>query len=119
MSLPHGLKTFVALIMAFLMTHIPAVAAAEQKMISTISVIRDLDRAETQAKVKSFLEKSDIQKALIERGVSPEEASFRLATLSDSELKQLSSQIENAQAGGDILITILLIILIIFLIKRL
>ena len=118
MNLPRGLKTCLAILMSFLMTHIPAVAAADQKMISTISVVADLDRAESQAKVKSLLEKSEIQQALIERGVSPEEASFRLATLSDSELKQLSVQIEKAQAGGDILIAILVVVLIIFLIKR-
>lgn len=118
MNWNRSLKTFCALLMAVLISHIPQVAAAEQHMISTNSVLAALDREETQNKIQKLLDKQDIQKALIERGVSAEEASYRLATLSNLELYQLSTQLEKAQAGGDILITILVVVLIIFLIQR-
>jgi hypothetical protein len=104
--------------MSLLMTDIPALALAEGSMISTSAVVANLERTQTQAKIQDYLKRSDVQKALIERGVSPEEASLRLASLSQAELRQLSAEVEYAQAGGDILVTILVIVLIIFLIKR-
>jgi hypothetical protein len=123
MQFTRPFKTFCALFMSFLMTNLPAVAAtqhnADHKMISTTSVVADLSRSAEQQKVQDLLSRSDIQKALIEKGVSPEEASYRLANLSDQELRQLSGQIDQARAGGTILVEILLIVLIIFLIKRL
>lgn len=100
------------------MSNIPAVAAAEVKMISTSAAVTELDRAQAQQKVQNLLDRSDVKAALLERGLAPDEISARLASLSDSEMQQLTGQIEQARYGGDILITVLIVVLIIFLIKR-
>lgn len=105
--------------MSTIMSDIPALAVASPAMIATHVVVDKFDRARAQADVESFLSREDVKQALLERGVSADEVSSRLASLSETELRQLSGQIEQARAGGDILITILLIVLIIFLIKRL
>ena len=111
------LKSALCLLLSFLMINAPTPAAANQ-MISTSDVVSQLDRAEAQREVQEYLSRSDVQKALIDRGVSPDEVSSRLASLSETELRQLAGQVEQARAGGDILITILVVVLIIFLIKR-
>jgi hypothetical protein len=104
--------------MAFLLTNLPHIAFAESHMISTAQIADELSRTEAQQQVESYLEKPELRKALLERGISPDEVSYRLASLSDSELRQMATQMHQAQYGGDILITVLIVVLIIFLIKR-
>ncbi len=104
--------------MSTIMSNVPALAMAMPKMISTHRVIEKLDRTEAQSKVEDFLKREEVKQALLERGVSADEVSTRLASLSESELRQLAGQVSEARAGGDILVTILIVVLIIFLIKR-
>lgn len=123
MKLKTMLKTACAFLMAFLMTNAHAVAALEAKveaqsqMISAVEVANDLDRAQAEQRVQDLLSRSDVQEKLIENGLTREEASQRIASLSESELRQLTDQMDQAKAGG-LLVEILLIVLIIYLIKR-
>lgn len=87
-------------------------------MIPTTVVVSELSRADAQAKVEDLLKQEDVKKQLTANGVSVEEATQRLASLSEAEMKNLAGQIDQARAGGDILFTILIVVLIIFLIKR-
>jgi hypothetical protein len=118
MKLSKPLQVSCSLLMSVLMTNAPAVAFANQAMISTSAVVAELDRSQAQENVQRYLNQPDVQKALIQSGVSPDEVSARLASLSETELRQLSGQVQEARAGGDILITVLLIVLIIYLVKR-
>lgn len=117
-------RTACAVTMAILMSNIPNVVFAETSMnstspmISATAVVQELTRAQAIANVRSLLQKPEAKQELIKRGLSEKEAEIRLASLSESELRMLSGQIDEARAGGDILITILLVVLIIFLIKR-
>lgn len=112
-------KVIGSILMSSILTNVPAIVMAEPGMIPTHVVAAESSRAQALQNVHDFLSRSDVQRLLIERGLSADEASSRVASLSEAELKQLSGQIEQARAGGDILITVLVVILIIFLIKRL
>lgn len=112
--------------LSVMMTNLPAMAAsnavqptAHAVMVPTQLVIADLNRAEAEQNLQSFLARQDVGEMLANQGVSAQEVSARIATLSDLEIKDLSNQVHEARAGGDILITILVVVLIIFLIKRL
>jgi len=118
MLFSNSFKMTGAIAMAAMISNVPAVAIAQTQMIPTQVVVDELNRAEALNKVNNFLSRGDVQKLLEERGLSAEEASLRVASLSQAELNQLSGQIEQAKAGGDILVAILLVVLIIFLIKR-
>lgn len=118
MKFSKSTKFFGALFMSFMMTPIPSVGWAQQTMISTSAVAEKLNRQQAEQDIQDYLSREEVRKALIERGVAPEEVSSRLASLSETELRQLSGQVEMARAGGDILVTILIVVLIIFLIKR-
>ena len=107
------------------MSDIPSMAFAQHAMIPTSSVVRELERAQSQASASSaradlqnLLNRDDVRKALEEKGLSRDEISARLASLSEREVRELSTQVQQARAGGDILIAILIVVLIIFLIKR-
>ncbi len=113
------LRTTCSLVLCVMMSNLPNVAVAQHGMIATDAVVAELERAQTHQRVQSVLDRKDVQSALIARGLTPTEASLRLAQLSDSELRQLDGQIQQARAGGTILVEILLVVLIIFLIKRL
>lgn len=122
MRLSKPVNSVCVLTMTALMSNLPNVALAEkiasENMVTASAVLADITREEAEKNVQEYLQRSDVQAELIKHGVSAEEAAIRLASLSEAEVKQLSNQAKKAQAGGDILITVLLIVLIIFLIKR-
>lgn len=114
---------FTVAVLSLSLSHLPNVVLAEtiqsqKKMISTSEVLENFDRNLAQEKVANFLSQKDVENKLVEQGVSLAEAKARVMSLSDQELQNLSTQVDKAQYGGDILVTILLIVLIIFLIKR-
>lgn len=110
-------RTLVALAMSVFISNVPSTVLADG-MISTSTVVADLTRAEAQNNVESLLQRDDVREELQKRGLEPSEISARLASLSAEEMRQLSGQLNEARAGGDILVTILVVVLIIFLIKR-
>ena len=118
MRLSKRFRTICAVFMAVWMTNLPAQVWAAKKMIPTTVVVNQMTRAEAQNKIQHYLSEDKIRKALEERGLSVAEVNSRLASLSDHEMQDLAGQIEQARYGGDVLVTILLIVLIIFLIKR-
>ncbi len=107
------------------MSHVPNLALAEglvssnQRMISTSFVLAEVSRGEAEKNIQDYISKSEVQSELMKHGISAAEVNSRLASLSESELRQLAGQVQEARAGGDILVTILVVVLIIFLIQRL
>ena len=104
--------------MAVFLTNVPAQVFAGGKMIQTNVVAADISRTQAQNQIQTLLSNSDLKQALIDQGLSLDEVNSRIANLSDIEVKQLAGQMEQARYGGDVLVTILVIVLIIFLIKR-
>jgi hypothetical protein len=109
--------------MAFVISPIPQATAVtvyveEPSMISTSEMISRKHFSEEQEIVSGFLLREEVKELLQKNGVSAEEAQKRLATLSEREVLNLSEQVKSGRAGGDVLTTILLVLLIIFLIQR-
>ncbi len=123
MKLSSLTKTFTIAAMTILMSHIPDVVLAEtvttsRQMISAGSVLADITRENAQKDVENYISKTEVQSELMKHGLTADEVNSRLASLSDQEMRQLSGQVQQARAGGDILITVLVVILIIYLIQR-
>jgi hypothetical protein len=70
-------------------------------MLPTMDVVQEGASLQTREEVITFMKTENVQKELIKRGVDPKEALKRVASLSNSEIKDLSKQIKKAQAGGD------------------
>jgi hypothetical protein len=67
-------------------------------------------------RVLSALERSDVRDRLQAYGVSADEVKARVEALSDDELAQLASGIDNLPAGGDSIIGAIVFIFLILLI---
>lgn len=110
-------RTLLLFILSFVFIEAPIVKnQAFASMITTQEVVNDLT-LERQA-IADFMQREDVKQELVKLGVSEDEANRRIASLSDKEVKDLSTQINQAQAGG-ILVAILLIVLIILVVKKL
>lgn len=71
--------------------------------------------------VKTFIERTDVQQALIAQGIDPLEAQMRVNSLTDSEISAIKDKISDLPAGGflGIVILTLLIVLLVVVIMRL
>lgn len=119
-------RFWMTLLMSLVMGVVPAFASANGvlggegagRMISTSAVLAGLNRTEIEQGVLNAVKQDEVKKELLRNGVSADEVSRRVASLSDSELRTLSGQLQQARAGGDILVTILVVVLIIYLVRR-
>lgn len=128
-----SVKVYVPTVVLILMTFIPVslitasvnAATVDSQMISpeeNASTKREID----EIKVRRALENKIVAEKLSSRGLSPEEVSQKLDQMSDEQVHQMASLADRIPAGGDaglgIVITILvifaLVLLIIFLYKR-
>ncbi|MBA2403987.1 MAG: PA2779 family protein [Bdellovibrionales bacterium] len=114
-------RMMLCLMISFSLTEFP-IMQAQAGMITTSEAISHMSRAEGERNVSEFLSRTDVKDQMVKLGVNPEEATRRLASLSDSEVRKLAGDIEKANAGGDgitgILVLVLVIILIIYFARR-
>lgn len=106
---------------SFSLIELPMMKSAHAGMITTDAVVEVMTRTQTEAKVMEFMSRGDVKEQMVKLGVSPEEASVRVAHLSDADLRKVAGEIDHSTAGGDlggILVLILVIVLIIYLVKR-
>nr|WP_294840580.1 PA2779 family protein [uncultured Methylotenera sp.] len=88
-----------------------AMISSAQVAESAFSTAGDQDRA----RIIAALSRTDVQAALIERGIDPAQARNRVASLTDEEANAMATQIENAPAGSGIIGAILLVFLVLLL----
>jgi hypothetical protein len=65
--------------------------------------------------IVALLERSEVRQQLVDRGVDPEYARQRIAALSDAQIEQIRSEIDQLPAGSGvvgILIAVLLVLVI-------
>lgn len=95
---------------------------ANAGMISTSIVVANMGREKNKQIVHAFMGRADVQNEFMKRGVAVQEASARVAALSDQELEHLAGKIENAPAGADVIVisltTVLLVVIILLIIGR-
>ena len=110
-----------------MLSNVPQIAFAEvaekvvEKMITTTEVVESLSRSEIEKRVRTHLSDQDVQNEFSKLGLSSEEISSRMASLSTSELNRLADQMDQARYGGNvvgILVVVILVLLIIYLAKR-
>lgn len=73
-------------------------------------------RSSDQAKAQATLESSVIKQRLLDFGLTPEETTARLSTLSDEQVHQLAVNLDAVQAGGGVLGDVIVILLIVVIV---
>lgn len=75
--------------------------AAQAAMVTTDQVINVAEAASARTQLQTALLRADVQQALIEQGVNPQDVQTRVDALSDDEAAQLAMQLDEMPAGGD------------------
>jgi hypothetical protein len=90
--------------------------SAWSAMVDTESIIT-VDRAKrARDYLNSFLERKEIQSALVSQGINPQEAKARIDSLSDAEVNDIVNKLDELQAGGGVIETIIVVLFLVFLI---
>lgn len=112
-SLVRRLTRCVGLCVAFSLAAVQSAQAVE--LIGAEQVMQRQHEAQLAAAarghLRAVLERTDVVVALSERGVSPEEARERVASLTDAEAAWLLAEIDRAPAGasGELIGTLILV----------
>lgn len=69
--------------------------------------------------IQAQLQRSDVQQAMIDLGVDPEQAALRVSSLNDQELAQLQQEIDTLPAGGDGILALIGAVFVVLLILEL
>jgi hypothetical protein len=89
---------------------------ASAGVIGTAEYLSVTDRAGQIASVQAALSRADVRAQLETYGVDPADAVARVASLSDSELADVSARMDSLPAGGDGLFAVIGILFIVLII---
>lgn len=92
---------------------VPANAA----MVTTEQLVSHDVRDARVAQVQGFLARADVKQQLESWGVASDMAEARVAKLSDAELERLAMNIDQQPAGGDALVIIGVVFLILLILE--
>ena len=78
-----------------------SIQTAKAQIIDSEAAFAIAKHEESRARISAFLNRQDVQRAMVQHGVNPEEAQKRVSTLSDQEVEKVAREIEKLPAGGD------------------
>ena len=110
----HFLRRPTALLLAILMSLMPLLPA-QAAMIGNGQIIQQHPSQQTRDSLQQLLQQDAARQQLQAWGVSPEQINNRIDSLTDAELARINGQLDNLNAGGNIL-GIILVIFIVFVI---
>ena len=100
-SLIQKRKAIAILVIVTFSTFCIISAPARAKMINTDEIFKQSQYDLSRKSINTFLDRSEVQNYLVAWGVSPEEAKARIDSLSDEEIENISSKMDQLPAGGD------------------
>lgn len=92
------------------------VPMAQAKMLGTDAVIAGQQTVDQRAQIADFLAREDVKQIMTQYGVDPAEAQHRVDSLSNEELAELASSIDQLPAGGSAVGTIVGAAVLVFVI---
>ena len=111
-----SLQRGISGVLAFTIAGSTLLSSAQAASIGTEELARAaapaesvLSAEEARVQVLSTFERADVQRQLVERGVSLEQARARVAAMTDDEALAVARQIDAAPAGGDVVGSIVFI----------
>lgn len=89
--------------------------SAHAGVVATDRVAISAESQSERDRIRSFLDREDVRKALQSQGIDASNAKARVDALTDDEVQRLAGKLDNMPAGGDI-IGILFLVFIVLLI---
>lgn len=113
--MPHRFMRTISLllIISFLLLDF-SVQTAKAGMITTDTAIAVATAENDRAHLIAFLDRPELQKAMMQQGISGTEAKQRVASLSDTEVTKIAHAMKQLPAGGDALGTVVGATLLVF-----
>lgn len=108
---------FVAALTAACFLSLGFQATASAAVIGTQEYLAGVDRAAAVDRVQAQLARADVRDAMVRLGVDPAAAAERVAGLSDRELAQVSGQLDELPAGGDVLAVIGVVFIVLLILE--
>ena len=91
-------------------------APVHATMINTVEIFKHNQHDFSSKSLNTFLDRSEVQQYLVAWGVSPEEAKARIDSLSDQEIENIASRMDQLPAGGNAIGTILGAAIVVFIV---
>ena len=102
----------VALVLSTVMLSFSLYTPAAHAAMITTDQVMGVDIASARTQIEMTLMRADVQQALLQQGVNPQDIQARVAALSDVEAAQMASQLNDLPAGGDGLGLLVMVFLI-------
>ena len=96
-------RTALVTVIAAAMFNSGLMSAAQAGIVSTDSIV-NAERDADLTSIRAQLQREDVQAQMQKMGVDAASVEARLATLSNSELRDMADQMQKATAGGDVLV---------------
>jgi hypothetical protein len=109
-------KPVSVIVIVSLITATFGLSRGEAAMVGTEMLLRSAQHQQAAARIEEFLDRQEVQAALVSQGVKPEEAKARVASLSDAEVERIAGIVDSLPAGGDGIGAIVGAALLIFLV---
>lgn len=109
-------KTIAILVIITLSTFSIISSPARAAMINTGEIFKQNQHDLSRKRVNMLFDRSEVQKYLVAWGVSPEEARARIDGLTDEEIENIASRMDQLPAGGGAFGTIVGAALVIFVV---
>lgn len=103
------------LIVSLLAFQLP-MGSANAAMIGTESAVDQTIVAQNREKVEAFMTRSDVRDQFQKLGLNADDATSRVASMTDQEINKVAGKIDEMPAGGSTLGTILIIGLVVFIV---
>ena len=111
-----GVSLLMTLLLLLITAPVHSVVAAMAEVLGTEAILANQDTQNARDRLRSFLDREDVQSQLTARGIDPDEAQARVDSLSDTEVMQITDKIEQLPAGGSFWGTLLYLAIIAFIV---
>ena len=92
-------------------------APAAAGIVGTADAVAAVQQQDHRAAVQSVLARADVREQMVTLGVDPAEVDARIAALTDAEVATLANRIDGAPAGGDALVVIGIVFVVLMILE--
>lgn len=112
---PSKWRTAAVAVLAVSILNLGMTSAVQAGIVSTSAIVRT-DRDLNMASIRSTLARGEVRAQMEKMGVDAAAVDTRMATLSDSELQTMATQMQNAPAGGSGVLVVIGIVFVVLII---
>ncbi len=92
-------------------------APAAAGIVGTADAVAAVQQQDYRGAVQDVLARADVREQMVGLGVDPAEVEARIAALTDAEVATLATRIEGAPAGGDALVVVGIVFVVLMILE--